>query len=49
MQDGPEIVVEADRDSFAYAAEGADGLVFEGGCWWGEGAEEEGAGYAEVG
>ena len=48
MKDEPEAVVELEDDAFADAVEGADGVVFglfDAGL---DGAEEEGAGDAEV-
>ena len=49
MKDEPEAVVELEDDAFADAVEGADGVVFglfDAGL---DGAEEEGACYAELG
>lgn len=49
VQDEPEVVIEADGDSFADAAEGADRLSFECSSGRGDGAEQEGAGEADFG
>ena len=48
MKDEPEAVVELEDDSLADAVEGADGVVVDFFDVWMDGAEEEGAGDAEV-
>jgi hypothetical protein len=48
VQDEEEVVLEAEDDAFADAAEGADGLAFDGGDAGIGRAEEERAGDAEV-
>jgi hypothetical protein len=48
VEDEEEVVVETEDDALADAAEGADGLAFDGGDWWDGGAEEKGGGDAEV-
>jgi hypothetical protein len=38
VKDQEEVVVETENDAFADAAEGADGLAFDGGDGWDSGA-----------
>ena len=48
MQDQEEVVIECEDDALADAAEGADGLAFDGGDGRDGGAEEERGGDAEL-
>ena len=48
VQDQKEFVVETEDDALADAAEGSDGLAFDGGDGRDGSAEEEGRGDAEV-
>jgi hypothetical protein len=49
VEDEPETVVELDGDAFADAVKLADGVAFYLFDGWLHGAEEEWAGYADVG
>jgi hypothetical protein len=49
VQDEPIVVVEFDGDSLADTAQGTDGLAFELFERWLDGAQEEGACYADLG
>jgi hypothetical protein len=49
VQDEPVAVVKFDGDALADAAEGADGVAFEFFEGRLDGAQEEGAGYADLG
>jgi hypothetical protein len=49
VQDEPMAVVEFDGDALADAVEGAYGVAFEFFEGWLDGAQEEWAGYADVG
>jgi hypothetical protein len=49
VQDEPEAVVELDCDAFAYSVEGTGGAAFDFFDAGLRGAEEEWAGYADVG
>jgi hypothetical protein len=49
VEDEPEAVVEFDGDAFADAVQGTDVVAFEFFDGWVDCAEQEGAGYAEVG
>jgi hypothetical protein len=49
VQDEPMAVVEFDRDTFADAPQGADGVAFELFEWRLDGSQEEGACYADLG
>ncbi len=48
VKDEPEAVVELDGDAFADAAERADGVAFDLFDGWLDGAQQEGAGDADV-